>query len=209
VLAVAAAGWDRVRQELGPQRSGQLAAELRAMRSSAPGSTRQEAAVRRAAAAVTAAVAGPAADPGRLVAVAGPAPAGFTAADLAVLVLDGHAMVGPVLGVVRERVLAEPALTETEARRRGVGPGATDLIRVPRDGGFLLPRFQFAPAAGPLPAVLAVNSVLGADRDPWGVADWWLSPDAWLAGARPVAVLRESGGPARVLEAARCLVEAE
>lgn len=28
--------------------------------------------------------------------------------------------------------------------------------------------------------MLAINAMLGAAADPWGVADWWLGPNLWL-----------------------------
>ncbi|WUH90486.1 hypothetical protein OG900_10540 [Streptomyces sp. NBC_00433] len=135
----------------------------------------------------------------------GPSPtaATFTAADLAVLVLDRHRMVGPVLGAVRDRLLAEPALTEADAQRWGADPADPRLIRLPAyEDGVLLPRFQFAgPAAGPWQAVLKVNVLLGADHDPWGVADWWLSPNAWLDTSP--AQLLGTGRDAQLVDTAR------
>lgn len=117
---------------------------------------------------------------------------GFQADDLAVLLLDGHRMVGPVLGPVRKRLLAAPALNADTVLRRGGDPYAPELIRLRGAGGVLrLPRFQFSECSLPWMAVLEVNRLLEADRDPWGAADWWLSPNAWL-GATPAELL---GGP--------------
>ncbi|MFF8381436.1 hypothetical protein ACF07V_35600 [Streptomyces sp. NPDC015661] len=117
---------------------------------------------------------------------------GFHAEDLAVLLLDGHRMVGPVLGPVRERLLAAPALNADTVLRRGGDPYARELIRLRGAGGVLrLPRFQFSEGTLPWMAVLEVNRLLEADRDPWGAADWWLSANAWL-GAAPAELL---GGP--------------
>ncbi|MFB7781756.1 hypothetical protein ACFC1D_03430 [Streptomyces vinaceus] len=116
---------------------------------------------------------------------------GFTADDLAVLVLDGHRMVGPVLGEVRDRLLAAPALGDAEVLEAGSDPYAPYLIRLPAPGGLIrLPVFQFTAGGRVRPAVREVNLLLGAAEDPWGAADWWLSPNAWLAGyAAPVALL--------------------
>ncbi|NUR42860.1 MAG: hypothetical protein HOV73_22510, partial [Streptomyces sp.] len=114
---------------------------------------------------------------------------GFDAEDLAVLLIDGHRMVGPVLGPVRERLLAEPALDAETLLRRGGAPFAPELIRLPGIGGRLrLPRFQFSEDTLPWLVVLEVNAFLAADRDPWGAADWWLSANAWL-GTTPVSLL--------------------
>ena len=90
---------------------------------------------------------------------------------------------GTVLAQVIARLLRAPALTETEVLGRGADPGDPALIRLIRpDGGAQWPRFQFAPGAGPLPVVRAVNDALDAAHDPVGAADWWLSRNAWLDG---------------------------
>jgi hypothetical protein len=47
----------------------------------------------------------------------------------------------------------------------------------------LVPAFQFDPAGLPYRVVVDVNRVLDADDDPWGAADWWLGPNAWLNAA--------------------------
>ncbi|MBW5484889.1 hypothetical protein GPJ59_24135, partial [Streptomyces bambusae] len=127
---------------------------------------------------------------------------GYVADDLAVLVLDGHRMIGPVLGEVRDRLLAAPAVGDAEALEGGCDPYEPGLIRLRGTGGFVrLPVFQFAPDGGPRAVVREVNLLLGADRDPWGAADWWLSTDPGL-GRVPAGLL---GGPdeGRLLPAAR------
>ncbi|MGH3278213.1 MAG: hypothetical protein ACRDNW_03655, partial [Trebonia sp.] len=73
--------------------------------------------------------------------------------------------------------------TEDEVRLRGADPADPGLIRLDRpDGGQRWPSFQFTPGGGPVPVVRAVNTMLGADTDPLGVADWWLGVNAWLDG---------------------------
>ncbi|MET9735733.1 hypothetical protein ABZZ79_35430 [Streptomyces sp. NPDC006458] len=133
---------------------------------------------------------------------------GFVAADLAVLLLDGSPMVGPVLGPVRTRLLAEPALEDAELRVRGGDPTSSGLIRLSGPGGrALLPSFQFRADALPWQVVLEVNTLLDAGRDPWGAADWWLSDNAWLRSV-PAALL----GAARdeeLVGAARSLLEGD
>jgi hypothetical protein len=80
-------------------------------------------------------------------------------------------------------LLAAPALTEQQVREQGGDPGGDDLIRLPaRDGQIVLPAFQFGPVCRPLPVVAAINRLLEAAEDPWGVADWWLGQNAWLGG---------------------------
>ncbi|WJV46498.1 hypothetical protein [Streptomyces flavofungini] len=114
---------------------------------------------------------------------------GFSAEDLAVLLTDGHRMVGPVLGPVRERLLAAPAWDADTLTRLGGAPDQPGLIRLPGAGGRpRLPRFQFTAAGAARPVVIEVNTHLAADRDPWGAADWWLSDNAWL-GDRPARLL--------------------
>jgi hypothetical protein len=212
VLAVAAAGWDRFAGRLGGPARDRLAELLAVVRR-----RRTDEATRRSAAEEAAGLLrrelpeefGPGQE-GRL---AGSAPAGaetvhlgFRAEDLAVLLCDGHRMVGPVLGPVRERLLAAPAWDADTVLRRGGDPHAPDLIRLPGPGGRdRLPRFQFSEGTLPRPVVLEVNALLEAGRDPWGAADWWLSPNAWLDTA-PAGLLG-TGRDRRLVEVAGYLNE--
>ncbi|GAA2115568.1 hypothetical protein GCM10009759_60590 [Kitasatospora saccharophila] len=94
-----------------------------------------------------------------------------------------------------ERLL-RASWTEAQCRSAGADPSGPDLIRLTvRQGRVVIPSFQFDRYTGdPLPAVLAVNRLLDADEDPWGVADWWLGRNAWLAGvpAELLGTVRES-----------------
>ena len=54
------------------------------------------------------------------------------------------------------------------------------LIRLAGPEGPQLPVFQFDPDGRPWLEVLEVNAMLDADRDPWGVACWWVDPHAAL-----------------------------
>lgn len=83
---------------------------------------------------------------------------------------------------VEDRLLAAPALTAQQVRERGADPDLADLIRLPADGAVRLPAFQFGPDGLPIPVVAAINRLLRAAEDPWGVADWWLGGNAWLSG---------------------------
>ncbi|MCB5181306.1 hypothetical protein [Streptomyces antimicrobicus] len=192
-LAAAAAEWDDLGPRLEPSALRQLALLLAALRL-AKGDVAERAAL------LAARLLGeqlPDRFPGesRLTAVAAAGSAGhrgYVADDLAVLVLDGHRMVGPVLGEVRDRLLAAPAVGDAEALEGGCDPYGPGLIRLRGAGGFVrLPVFQFAPDGRVRPVVREVNLLLGADRDPWGAADWWLSPHPGL-GDVPAALL---GGP--------------
>jgi hypothetical protein len=84
---------------------------------------------------------------------------------------------------VRDRLLAVPAYSAEELLALGGDPDAEGLIRL-RDGegNPRLPAFQFDPRGAPLPVVVAVNQLLHAGSDPWGVADWWLGRNARLGG---------------------------
>ncbi|UOZ07959.1 hypothetical protein [Amycolatopsis sp. WQ 127309] len=93
----------------------------------------------------------------------------------------------------RERILGiQQVTTATELRRRGADPDVRDLIRLPRpDGSVSVPDFQFDADLRPRSVVLEVNRVLGADDDPWAVADWWVSGNIWL-DAVPVTLLSDN-----------------
>ncbi|MFF5533415.1 hypothetical protein ACFY71_13145 [Streptomyces cinerochromogenes] len=121
-------------------------------------------------------------------------------AVISVLGTDSAAL----LRTARRRLLAAPALTEAEraeltraesaettgaerAEPTGAGhaaPPDAGLIRLrDPDRGIRYPRFQFRPGtAEPLPVVRRINTLLRADRDPWGAADWWLGGNRWLGG---------------------------
>lgn len=212
-LAAAAARWDRVAGRLGPDTRARLAELLTVVRhADAPG--RHDCAVRAARLLRERLPDEFGADAhARLVAVqqaqgGAPTVQGFATEDLAVLLIDGHRMVGPVLGPVRERLLAEPALDADTVERGGGEPYAPDLIRLRGAGGRLrLPRFQFSEETLPWLVVLEVNALLDADRDPWGAADWWLSANAWL-GTSPVRLLG-TGRDRQLVETARFLMDSE
>ncbi|TXS52608.1 hypothetical protein EAO77_20385 [Streptomyces sp. t39] len=124
---------------------------------------------------------------------------GYGVQDLCMLVLDGNPMVGPVLGPVRDRLLAEPALPVE---------GAADprlIVLTGVDGVRRAPAFQYEAGSMPWPVVLDVNALIGADRDPWGAADWWLSANAWT-GTTPAGLLGRARDP-ELLGAARALGE--
>ena len=86
-----------------------------------------------------------------------------------------------VLLDVTGRLLGAAAISEAEVRGLGLDPGDPGLVRLARaDGRYQWPAFQFGPD-GDVPAVVrTVNQLLSARTDPFGVADWWLSRNAWL-----------------------------
>ncbi|MET9604688.1 hypothetical protein ABZZ17_06415 [Streptomyces sp. NPDC006512] len=133
-----------------------------------------------------------------------PPPHGYRALELCLLLVDGNPMVGPVLGPVRDRLLAAPAIPAEAEGEEGAGdPGLIVLTDV--DGRRRLPAFQFEAAALPWAVVREVNGLLGAACDPWGAADWWLSANAWT-GTAPAALLGRGRDP-ELLGAARTLGE--
>lgn len=217
VLARAAAEWDALEPLLGAEAVRRLGGALRRLREAPGGRGAALEAARDAVRVLADAladgegarfVAAPPGAAGSPVSPHAAAYAGFRAVDLAALVLDGTRMVGPVLGPVRDRLLAAPALPDGAVRRRGGDPYASGLIRLRgADGAVRLPRFQFSADALPWPVVLEVNELLGADEDPWGAADWWLSANAWLA-ASPAALLG-TGRDGDLVGAARALVDGE
>jgi hypothetical protein len=84
---------------------------------------------------------------------------------------------------VQSRLLRLPFHSPEELRGRDIDPDVLGLIRLTRqDRGVQLPAFQFAPTGEPWPAVVAVNELLGAAADPWGVTCWWVDPHAGLGG---------------------------
>lgn len=99
-------------------------------------------------------------------------------------------------------VLAEPALSAAEVSSMAQDPDDIGLIRLDRaDGEVRLPAFQFGPDGTPVPIVLAINMLLHADDDPWGVADWWLGQNSWL-NAVPTDLIGD-GHDDQLLRAAR------
>ncbi|WP_405003260.1 hypothetical protein OHV13_01730 [Kitasatospora purpeofusca] len=91
-------------------------------------------------------------------------------------------------------LLAADSVSAADYRADGHDPADPDLIRLTdRQGAVRLPSFQFDGASGrPLPVVVAVNRLLDADDDPWGVADWWLGANTWL-DAVPARLLGTPG----------------
>lgn len=212
VLAAAAARWDRIAGRIDEPTRDRLAALLAVVRHGRADAGTRDRAAEEAAGLLRAALPGDfALQDSRFGPGASDAPAthlGFHAEDLAVLVLDGHRMVGPVLGPVRDRLLAAPALDADTVLRRGGDPYAPELIRLPGAGGRpQLPRFQFSEGTLPWLVVLEVNELLDAAHDPWGAADWWLSSNAWL-GAAPAGLLG-TGEDRRLVDTVRFLMEEE
>jgi hypothetical protein len=103
-------------------------------------------------------------------------------------------------------LLAFPALDAGQVRRLGADPRDPVLIRLETPGGGArLPAFQFGRDGRPLPVVAAINRLLDAEDDPWGVADWWLGPNAWI-DAVPAEVLGRVADQV-LIGAARAVVE--
>jgi len=94
----------------------------------------------------------------------------------------------------RRRLLQAPSMSAAQVTALGNDPVRSELIRLERDDGTAQwPLFQFGPDGALLPLVRRINEMLGAGDDPWGVADWWLGPNAWLDGvpAQLIGVLAD------------------
>ena len=203
VLAACAAQWNSYRILLGPAATrvlGQRLAELRTA-----GGDRDAAADRAARTLLDALPPDAAAalrEDGAQARFTGPPSTvlhqGYGVQDLCMIVLDGNPMVGPVYGPVRERLLSEPAAAWHE------GGDPLLIVLSGDDGRRRVPLFQFEAGTMPWQAVLDVNSVLRADLDPWGAADWWLSPGTWWQGTP--ATLLGQGRDAELCGAAHALV---
>ena len=75
---------------------------------------------------------------------------------------------------------AKPANREIVRQRRM----RSWLLGLPRGRGYLYPVFQFDHLREDIfPEVRAVNELLGAVDDPWGVASWWVSTNARVDAA--------------------------
>ena len=80
------------------------------------------------------------------------------------------------------------------------------LLGLPSGSGFLYPAFQFDTARRRLfPEVVAVNELIDAAGDPWGVASWWMAENARMA-ERPVDCVGTERAQ-DLVEAAGALVE--
>jgi len=93
---------------------------------------------------------------------------------------------------------ANPRQYANRLRARG------DLLAIPDvRNRYLYPVFQFDLAARrPHTEAMAVNRMLHAADDPWGVAGWWTQPNSRLSGAAPKELLG-TGQSDRLLAAAR------
>jgi hypothetical protein len=115
-----------------------------------------------------------------------------------------------------ERVMRMASLWLLEADSFGVetvrgfgrDPLDADLIRLPReDGTEQWPAFQFDQRGAVPDIVRAINKMLRANEDPWGVADWWLGDNAWL-DAVPARLVGRTDDDRLINAAARELAEA-
>jgi hypothetical protein len=207
VLAAFAADWNRLSRLLDPAARRALGGQLAELRAAAAD---QQQAAERAARTVLdalpeqeAARLGREGDAARL--AGAPSAAvyeGYGAADLCLLVLDGNPMVGPVLSPIRRRLLQEPSSEWTH-----LGTDRRLIVLSDDDGRRRVPLFQLEAGTMPWQIVLEVNSVLRADVDPWGAADWWLSRTTWWDGT-PAGLLGHGRDP-ELLGAARALAADE
>ena len=88
-------------------------------------------------------------------------------------------------------------------RRRG------ELLGLRRGNRYVYPKFQFDQARRCVyPVIEDVGKILDAERDPWGVVSWWISPNPRLPAQRAPIKLLDAPGAAKDLPAlARSIVE--
>ncbi len=68
----------------------------------------------------------------------------------------------------------------------------SQLIGLPSQDGYRYPKFQFDLQQGDIYEVVGeVNELLGASRDPWGAASWWLYPNEFV-GDCPANLLADA-----------------
>lgn len=85
---------------------------------------------------------------------------------------------------------------------------SSTLLGLPHGSRYLFPAFQFDPKKRSLrPAVSEVNRKLDSAHDPWGVASWWVSPNAWLPDSSRPADLLGTTHDDSVVQAARADIE--
>jgi hypothetical protein len=126
--------------------------------------------------------------------------------DVSAAAADGDATPESILAEVTERLLRAPALSKQDVLQRGADPADPGLLRLDRpDGGQQWPSFQFGPGGSPLSVVRTVNTILDAENDPLGVADWWLGVNPWLDG-RPSDLIGDVPDEV-LLRAAQAVIE--
>jgi hypothetical protein len=121
----------------------------------------------------------------------------------------------------RQHVLEEEALSSSEVSRL-LGSESTnarqyamelrkrgELLGVKVRSRHLYPAFQFDVAHQRVHDVVKkVSHILGADRDPWGVLSWWVSPNARIPGRRaPKELLADARKHGVLVELAEAVAE--
>ncbi len=83
---------------------------------------------------------------------------------------------------------------------------AGEIIGLEQGNTFIHPAFQFDLARARVhPVVAEDNRLLGAAKDPWGVASWWTSVNGYL-GSPPTSLIGR-GQDDRLRRLARSVVE--
>lgn len=81
--------------------------------------------------------------------------------------------------------------------------GRPGLVSLRRGNRFVFPSFQFNEGRQEIwPVVAEVNTVLDASAEPWAVASFWFTPDAYL-GARPADLVADPARADDIRQAAR------
>lgn len=82
--------------------------------------------------------------------------------------------------------------------------GEGKIFAIPGPKGDRFPLFQFSDEGAPYPIVAEVLAAL-AGKSPWSIALWFVSPNGWLDGERPVDLLEKESN--RIASAAQRATE--
>ena len=98
------------------------------------------------------------------------------------------------VGKLAERSASNPAALANRWKREG------KLFTISWKGKDWYPRYAFDDVIQPRPVIAEVMRIFGAGMDPWRIAAWFESSNAWLGGLKPRELMNE---PERIVAAAR------
>jgi len=98
------------------------------------------------------------------------------------------------VGKLAERSASNPAALANRWKKEG------KLFSISWKGKDWYPRYAFDAMVQPRPVIAEVIKIFGAYMDPWRVAAWFESSNAWLGGLKPRDLMNE---PERIVAAAR------
>jgi hypothetical protein len=98
------------------------------------------------------------------------------------------------VGALAGRSASNPAALANRWKREG------KLFSISWNGKDWYPRYAFDDVVQPRPVIADVIKILGADMDPWRIAAWFESANAWLDDHKPHELITETE---RIVAAAR------